>query len=231
MSEKSKAYTDFASKSFSWNFIERPALDRAIPYDVYTRQAAILDIGCGPGRVVDYHIRRGATEANITGIDPNPEHISTSMGRFPNAHFITQGAQDARLQAASFDVVTAQLSLRYLQNGELATLFGKVAGALRPRGLFFMLDSHPVRDGLRDGLDHYFDEGQREVATPWGGSETYHYRTMSTYINTLVESGLVVAGLDECPIAQEGRAEIYASDLAYYNGAPARFAILATKSQ
>lgn len=231
MSERSEAFAAFAEGSYSWQFIERPALDRAIPARMYNDSTKILDIGCGSGRVIDYHIVRGAAEANITGVDHDHKSIELSRKRFPNARFIQQEIQATEFEEASLDIVTAQLTLRYLDSVELASLFTKIAPALRKDGLFLLLDVHPARYGLSDGFENYFEEGWREVGTPWGGSERYFYRTIGTYATTLAKSGFTIASLDECPIAEEGMSEAHSKDLARYNVSPARFAILATKSQ
>ncbi|MBI1856718.1 class I SAM-dependent methyltransferase [Candidatus Saccharibacteria bacterium] len=230
MSERSEAYAAFAEGSYSWRFIERPALDRAIPASAYSDSTKILDIGSGSGRVIGYHIARGAVEANVTGVDPDHKSVELSSNRFPQARFIEQKIQDIELEDASLDIVSAQLSLRYLDNTELATLCGKVALALRGDGMFFLLDVHPTRYGVSDGFDKYFQEGLREVDTPWGGSETYFYRTLGTYVTTLSKAGLRIVSLDECPVTQEGMNEAHSKDFARYSMSPARFAILAAKS-
>lgn len=230
MSDRSEAYAAYAEGSYSWQFIERPALDHAIPEDAYNESTKILDIGSGSGMIIDYHIARGAIEANITGVDPDHKSIEISSERFPHATFTEQRIQDIALEEDSLDIVSAQLSLRYLDNSELATLSEKIAGALRKGGLFFMLDVHPARYGTSDGFEAYFHEGLREIGTPWGGSETYFYRTIGTYITTLARAGLTIISLDECPIAQEGKSKAYSEDFARYSVSPARFAILATQS-
>lgn len=92
-----------------------------------------------------------------------------------------------------------------------------------------MLDAHPVRYGLTDGFENYFEEGLRKVETPWGGHERYYYRTMATYAQALIDSGLRITKFDECPIVKEGRAPEYATDFSRYNVSPARFSMTAIK--
>lgn len=229
MSESSKAFADFAEGSYSWRFIERPALDRALPPSAYSEAAKILDIGCGSGRVISYHIQRGALQEHITGIEPDEPSVALCRQRFPNARLITQKVQDVELEKASVDIVSAQLSLRYVDDIAFARVLDHTYQALRPGGLFFLLDAHPARYGINEGFEAYFKEGPRAVATPWGGHETYFYRTIGTYVTSVASSGFKIESLDECPIADEGTAEAYSVDFARYNASPARFAILATK--
>lgn len=223
------SFARFASESYSWKFIEKPALDRAIPGEMYTLSTRILDIGSGSGRVVDYHIQRGALQENIAGIDPSEENIQIARQLFPRVNFIIGRAQGIDFGVESFDVVTAQFSLRYFDNNELAALTSKVARALGSTGIFLMLDAHPVRCGISDGLKHYFREGRRTVATPWGGEETYFYRTLATYAQALINAGFHITKVDECPIVEAGVRPEYNADYAKYYYSPARFAMTAMK--
>lgn len=225
-----EAFAKFAPESYSWKFIEKPALDRAIPGEAYTPFTRILDIGSGSGRIIDYHVRRGGLQENIAGIDPHEESVQRTRRLFPGANFVIQRAQDIDLGTESFDIVTAQLSLRYLDNKELATVARRVARALGNRGLFLLLDVHPARYGFDDGFENYFEEGLREVATPWGGSEQYYYRTMATYAQTLIDAGFYITRFDECSIAKEGFRPEHAVEHARYSVSPARFAITASPS-
>ena len=226
-------YTEFAHKSYSWHYIERPALDRAIPDSAYTDETTVLDIGSGPGRIVGYHIDRGVAEVNITGVEPQAKHVAVGQKIFPHVRFIHDKIQNTVLEPEAFDIVTAQLSLRYLSNTELTDTCQRVATTLRPGGLFFLLDAHPSNHVVtkHHGLQNYFDEGVRYVDTPWKEPESYYYRTLATYVNTVVDSGLNVARLDECPIADSGWRPEFKEDLAHYSISPARFAVLASKPE
>jgi len=227
-------YAAFADTSYSWRFIEQPALDRALPDDVYTAAPKVLDIGSGPGRTIGYHVGRGALASRITGVEPNAQHIAKAQERFPLVRFINQKIQDVTLEPDSFDLVTAQLSLRYLDNTELADTCRNVASALRPGGLFFLLDAHPSNHVVTrsyEGLKNYFEEGVRWVDTPWKEPESYHYRTLGTYMNTVIDAGFNLKYVDECPIADAGRHPDFEADLGHYAISPVRFAVLGMKPE
>jgi SAM-dependent methyltransferase len=229
MSETSRAYAEFAEESFSWQFIERPALDRALPDHLYLPEVSVLDIGSGSGRIIAYHEARGAHEANISAVEPDDTSIAICRQRFPHALLSHENVQDAELATNRFDIVTAHLSLQYLYDAELLITARHIRSSLKEEGFFYMLAPHPARLSVQDGYDRYFDEGVREVSTPWGSKEEYFYRTIGSYINTFVQAGLNVVGLDECPIA-EGASETNPDTFADYNVSPSRFALLCQKA-
>lgn len=225
-----EAYANFAEGSFSWRFIEQPAFDRALPDDAYRPDARILDIGSGSGRVVNYHIQRGASEANVLGIDPEDASIDMTTERFPQARFIHQKAQNAVLPPR-IDITTAVLALRYLDNNDLSRTVERVAKAMAPGALFFMLDAHPDRIALDDGFYRYFQEGWRTIEQPWGGIENYYYRTIGSYTKILRRAGLEITSVDPCPIAiPEGMADEHTDEFANYSRSLARFAVTAIKA-
>ncbi|MDZ7785939.1 MAG: class I SAM-dependent methyltransferase [Candidatus Saccharibacteria bacterium] len=229
MNDYGRKYAEFAKESFSWRYIERPALERVLPGDAYSDETEVLDIGCSAGRVVDFHLRTSCRESNVTGIDPDETTIEMAKENFPEATFINKRIQDVDLADRTYDIVTAQLSLRYLDNSELAQVLGSVASSLKPNGIFVMLDTHPARHALTDGFERYSEEGVRTAATPWGGSESFYYRTISTYINSIIEASLSIGRFDECPIESEAK-EDYPDEYKRYNRSPARFMIMARKS-
>jgi SAM-dependent methyltransferase len=225
------SYAEFARNSYSWHYIERPALDRAIPDSAYTDKTTVLDIGSGPGRIIAYHMDRGVAAVNLTGVEPRAKHVAVARKIFPLVRFISEKIQDTVLAPEAFDIVTAQLSLRYLDNTELADTCRNVASALRPGGRFFLLDAHPSNHVVTKshGLENYFEEGVRYIDTPWKEPESYYYRTLGTYVNTVIDSGLTLARMDECPISDSGWRPALEADLAHYAISPVRFAVLAMK--
>jgi SAM-dependent methyltransferase len=227
MSETSQAFADFADESYSWKFIERPALTRCIPGRLYTESARVLDIGSGSGRVVSYHVGRGVLAQNITGVEPDEDLVDIASRRTPGAQFARSRIQDFTLRPNSFDIVTAQLSLQYRDTDELADLFRKVSAALIPGGLFCTVNGRPARHQITEGFEDYFTEEWKETTTPYGSVEPYYYRTIQTHLNTMINAGLSVVRFDECRIA-EGAREANSEEYANYSQSPARFAIAAT---
>lgn len=227
MSETSQSFAAFADESYSWRFIERPALTRCIPERLYTESARVLDIGSGSGRIVDYHIGRGVLAQNIIGVEPDADLVDIASRRIPGAHFAQNRIQDFTLQPDSFDIITAQLSLQYLDTDELADLFHKVSAALIPDGLFCTVNGHPARHQITEGFEDYFTEEWKETTTPYGSVEPYYYRTIQTHLNAMVNAGLSVVRFDECRIA-DGAREANPDEYANYSQSPARFAVAAT---
>ncbi|MDO8570125.1 MAG: class I SAM-dependent methyltransferase [Candidatus Daviesbacteria bacterium] len=222
-----KAYSRFAGQSFSWRYIEKPAFDRNLPDSIYQNSPLIIDLGSGSGRIIEYHLLRGADPLKLTGIDASASMIETTIDNYSQVNFIHSSMQNLKTSQNSIDLVTSNLSFRYLDNQEMLCMFKKIKFMLKPEGTLFFLDVHPIRYGLANGFDRYYQETKRHVPTPWGGEDSYYYRTLSTYINTVVEAGLIIRAVDECPVNLGGQ-KANTNEYRKYN-TPARFAILAVK--
>jgi SAM-dependent methyltransferase len=93
---------------------------------------------------------------------------------------------------------------------DLRTIFARVARALRPGGRFVFSVEHPIataygtyewpfdETGAKSHwkLDRYREEGPRESTWFVQGVIKYH-RTIETYVNELLEAGLVLRRLSE----------------------------------
>lgn len=223
MSERTHA--SFAEGSFSWHYIERPALERALPLAQYTVQTKVLDLGCGAGRIINFHIQQGATPNRITGVDCDAASLAIARERFPSVNL-----KEGKIQSAELDgqpnIVTAILSLHYLDDSSLKDLFVKLRKAVSPIGRLVILGAHPARIALEDGSENYFNEGERQITTPWGTRESYYYRTIGSYVTTLTQSGFRIMDFDECPLDPLG----YSRDKEQsreYSRSPARFLLTA----
>ncbi|WP_028931022.1 class I SAM-dependent methyltransferase [Pseudonocardia asaccharolytica] len=63
--------------------------------------SAVLDGGCGTGRVAVELARRGM---DVVGVDPDPDMIAAARAKAPSLRWLTLGLEDLEL-AARFDVV------------------------------------------------------------------------------------------------------------------------------
>jgi SAM-dependent methyltransferase len=118
---------------------------------------------------------------------------------------------------AAFDLVVSSLALHYVADYPL--IVRRVAACLVPGGRFAFSVEHPIftahgtsdwhtgPDGARLHwpVDHYRDEGERKTRWFVDGVVKYH-RTIETYVNTLLEAGLMLVRLEE----PEGEAELLA---------------------
>lgn len=226
MAFDTQAYSEFAETDFTWTDIERPAVDRALTHVDYGQHTAVLDIGSGSGRVIAEHFRLGAAEQRTTAVEPESQFCDMIRSRFPEVLINGNRIQDAHIRMGHYNVVSAVMVMRYLDDNELGETLDRINRALVYGGTFVMLDAHPARIARKDGYERYFEEGERTIETPWGGSESYFYRNIDSYVNAIEESGLRVVSLDECRLDPE-LAETNPEKFAKYSVGPARFCIAA----
>jgi SAM-dependent methyltransferase len=187
--------------------LEWPALHSLLPP---LKGLAVLDLGCGFGKWSRLMREQGAV--SVVGID-----ISTRMlerARAENAidgiTYLNCAIEDAEFDPESFDLVTSSLALHYVERFD--RVCGNVARWLRPEGMFVLSVEHPIITAHPDNLegwcldaagarrhwsvDQYRDEGVRH--TRWFVDDVIKYhRTVETYVNTLIDSGLAIARLLE----------------------------------
>ncbi len=102
--------------------------------------SAILDLGTGTGetlgRVLALH-----PSARAIGVDESAGMLAVAQGRLEE-YAVTLQVADLRdpLPAGPFDLVVSALAVHHLDGPEKATLFARVAGALRPGGRFVLGD-------------------------------------------------------------------------------------------
>jgi ubiquinone/menaquinone biosynthesis C-methylase UbiE len=191
--------------------------------------ARICAVGCGAGREARYLASQGAL---VTGIDLSEPLLALAREREATTPLgITYLRDDAHVLAglgdASFDGVVCYMALMDIPDLERA--LDAIARILVPGGWFAFAITHPcfkppaygelidhVDGRVRRTVGQYFAEG------PWDGpgkntshlpSRAYH-RTLSTYINTLVASGLGIEALREpqfdTPVWREAAQLLYA---------------------
>jgi SAM-dependent methyltransferase len=103
------------------------------PWLPVDRDAAILDIGCGPGRVLAYLHARGYR--NLEGFDRDPDAVAAVRARV--AARVSVGADwQAMLdgRAAAFDLIVLKDVIYYLPRDRAVAALSAVHQALKPRG-------------------------------------------------------------------------------------------------
>jgi SAM-dependent methyltransferase len=171
------------------------------------RGLRVLDLGCGEGRFCRMMMERGGADFAL-GLDACTLMIEAAR-ELPveGAEFRVADVQQLDLlEPASFD-----LAVSYLNQCDLPDFVKntrEVFRVLRPGGRFVVANLHPMRsatgewmwnnDGTKQHfkLDRYFDEGERH----WkmlGVEFTNLHRTLATYINTFLEGGFELEGIEE----------------------------------
>lgn len=171
------------------------------------RGKRVLDLGCGFGWHCQYAIENGAT--SVTGVDLSERMLAVAQVKTSNQiHYLCDSIEDVQFPPDAFDVVVSSLAFHYLESFE--SIAEKVFTWLGSGGTFVFSVEHPIftahgtQDWVRDEqgailhfpVDHYFYEGKRE--TMFLGEQVVKYhKTLTTYLNALLQSGFTITGVVE----------------------------------
>ncbi|TGV02568.1 class I SAM-dependent methyltransferase [Flavivirga rizhaonensis] len=96
----------------------------------------ILDIGCGPGYLIDF-----LPEVDYTGIDIDSNYIKTAKERYKDKTFYCTSIEKFNLEAPhTFDIVITAGVIHHLDDVQASTLFELAKKALKPNGRLVTLD-------------------------------------------------------------------------------------------
>lgn len=208
------AYDDVAEWYDEWvgthSMRDDPVFAVAEPLMGEVAGRRICDLACGQGRVARYLAELGA---HVTGVD-----ISEKLLEIARRH---EGAEpcgieylrtDARtldgVADGTFDGVICFMAL--MDIADLAPTLRSVARVLRPGGWFVFAILHPCYHTARSGdmetaegtvrtIGRYFEEGYWKSDTRTGppGKVGAYHRTLSAYVNMLIDAGLMLERLSE----------------------------------
>lgn len=168
----------------------------------------VLDLGCGYGWHCKYAAENGAK--SVTGIDISRKMLAKAeeINQDPVIEYRCAAMEDLSFEEDSFDAVISSLAFHYVRDfGELVK---NISQWLKKGGDLVFSAEHPVftaygsqdwyydEDGniLHFPVDNYYYEGQRE-AVFLGEKVTKYHRTITTYINTLIENGFEIRSVVE----------------------------------
>ncbi|WP_391208553.1 class I SAM-dependent methyltransferase [Psychrobacillus sp. L4] len=188
------------------NLLEQPNFFTLIPS---LKDKVVLDIGCGMGDFAAYCISQGAK--HVTGIDISFNMIGNAKERYIHEclTFEQVAFEDMTVPNGSIDFVSSSLAFHYIADFQL--LIKKISTALCEEGILLFSINHPIvaankgkeswvtdQEGnlLHYAVDNYQDEGLRTQNWLVDNVMMYH-RTMSTILNTLIESGLQIEKIIE----------------------------------
>ena len=163
----------------------------------------VLDLGCGYGWHCRYAVEHGASR--VLGIDIS--HRMLERAREINADakitYRCDAMENLEFPDRTFDIVLSSLAFHYVE--DFPALVGKISRWLKAGGSFVFSVEHPVfsaygtqdwyydADGniLHFPVDNYYYEGKRE-AIFLGEKVTKYHRTITTYLNTLLQNGFAI---------------------------------------
>ena len=168
----------------------------------------VLDLGCGYGWHCIYAAEHGARQ--VTGIDLSDKMLAVARQKTsaPNVEYRCCAIEDADFADGSFDIVLSSLALHYVE--DYVGVVQNVHRMLRPGGVFLFSCEHPVftAEGSQEWypgpggaplhwpVDRYFTEGRR-TARFLGCDVVKYHHTLTTYVQTLLETGFVLRALVE----------------------------------
>lgn len=167
----------------------------------------VLDLGCGFGWHCQYAIEHGA--ASVVGVDISEKMLAVAKEKTSkDIEYICKSTEDVEFPDHSIDVVISSLTFHYLLSFD--DIVKKVSVWLNDGGDFVFSAEHPVftaygtQDWYRDAkgkilhfpVDNYFAEGKRE-ANFLGEKVTKYHKTLTTYLNTLIQNGFEITGVVE----------------------------------
>jgi 2-polyprenyl-3-methyl-5-hydroxy-6-metoxy-1,4-benzoquinol methylase len=184
------------------------ALGGLLPSDL--RGVRVFDVACGHGRAARALARRGAS---VVGVDISAKLIAVARERnttdqLPIDYRVAEIGDLAEWwDGECFDGAVCEMAVMDID--DLRGTVAAVAAAVRSEGWFIVSMVHPCFPGNDAGLSSwppdgsYFDEGRwtSRHHNPDGvrirvGSS---HRTISTFLNTLIDAGFVLERIVEPP--------------------------------
>lgn len=169
---------------------------------------SVLDLGCGYGWHCLYAHAQGASD--VTGVDISEKMLdkAASLAEGTGISYIRQPIEDILFPESRFDVVISSLAFHYVS--DFAETCARIYRLLKPGGTLLFSVEHPVftaraeqnwiygDDGtpLHWPLDDYQSEGRRVTSFLTDNVVKYH-RTISSYMNAVIQAGFAIAKIDE----------------------------------
>lgn len=171
-------------------------------------QQTVLDLGCGYGWHCRYAVDQGA--AQVIGVDLSEKmlEIAKEKTQSPKIEYVHTAIEEVNFPAGTFDIILSSLAFHYIANYE--ALVKRINQFLKADGKLIFTVEHPVftASGRQDWIyndkgerlyfpiDHYFNEGNRQVEF-LGEKMTKYHRTLMTYVNELLINGFSIEAICE----------------------------------
>ncbi len=164
------------------------------------RGKRVLDLGCGYGWHCRYAAENGAASVLGTDISQKMLRRAEEMSVGTGIRYRRKAMEDLEFPDESFDIVLSSLAFHYVR--DFFRLLEKINSWLVLEGKLIFSVEHPVftaygnQDWYRDEqgnilhfpVDRYFFEGKRD-AVFLGEKVIKYHRTLTTYLNGLLQSG------------------------------------------
>ena len=95
--------------------------------------ARVLDLGCGPGIPSTHEL---SERFEVVGVDISEIQLEHARKNVPRARFVRADATELAFPERVFDGVAALYAMSHVPREEHGALFARIAGWLKPNGLF-----------------------------------------------------------------------------------------------
>lgn len=160
----------------------------------------VLDLGCGYGWHCLYAAQNGAEYVLGTDISEKMLLAAEEKNGHEKIEYQCSAMEDLQFSDGAFDIVISSLAFHYIKDFE--ALVSNISKWITPKGYFVFSVEHPVftsygtQDWFYDEkgsilhfpVDNYYYEGKRD-AVFLGEKVTKYHRTLTTYLNTLLQNG------------------------------------------
>lgn len=179
--------------------IEQPAIKSLLPE---VKEKVVLDIGCGFGDFCYFLCKQGAS--HVVGIDPSQNMLAEACHLNSNERIVYQccAIESAYFNDNQFDMVVSSVALHYVE--DYLSIVTKVAQWLKSKGYFIFSVEHPIctanllaklktdeNNVEYHPVYNYRDEKAFKQTWFIEGVRKYH-RTVSTYLNALIQNNFTI---------------------------------------
>lgn len=170
----------------------------------------VLDLGCGYGWHCKYAADHGAAYVLGTDISERMLERAGALNSGAGIEYRRAAMEDLAFSEGTFDVVLSSLAFHYVR--DFGQLVRNIGSWLKSGGAFVFSVEHPVftARGSQDWyygengeilhfpVDNYYIEGPRD-AVFLGEHVTKYHRTLTTYLDALLQSGFAIERVVEPP--------------------------------
>lgn len=168
----------------------------------------VLDLGCGYGWHCKYAADNGANYVLGTDISQKMLMAAKEKNSADNIVYQRSAMEDLSFPDKTFDIVLSSLAFHYVK--DFKQLVHNISKWIKQDGEFIFSAEHPVftsygtQDWYYDEkgnilhfpVDNYYYEGERE-AVFLGEKVIKYHRTLTTYLNTLLQNGFTLQHIIE----------------------------------
>jgi ubiquinone/menaquinone biosynthesis C-methylase UbiE len=162
----------------------------------------ILDLGCGNGDLCKALTKRGA---RVIGLDGAENMLKEAEKNFSGSIYILCDLlhEPIPFPSESFDIVTAKMLLDVVAS--VSDVSSQALRVLKSKGLYAIEIPHPMRPYIKKNKSRYIGIHAYQAETRGkikfsDENFSYYHRSISHYINTIIELGFTLRRVQEISV-------------------------------